>query len=146
MTAEPRRAPRGDCYFPDSTALALAVVTQDLEDIADRAEAWAGEPDVFLWFLDEIADLCVRTASVSSALRDAAPEAVAPLRRMIADAGKRPLRDAQEAGLVRSDLSADEIPVIASLLSAGLNGDLAARQAVSLRTREIVFSGLRAHA
>ena len=146
MTAEPRRAQRGDCYFPDSTALALAVVTQDLEDITDRAEAWAGEPDVFLWFLDEIADLCVRTASVSSALRDAGPEAVAPLRRMITEAGKRPLRDAQEAGLVRADLSADEIPIIANLLSAGLNGDLAERQAVSYRTREIIFSGLRAHA
>ena len=146
MTAEPRRASRGDRYFPDSTALALAVLTQDLEDIADRAEAWAGEPDVFLWFLDEIADLCVRAANLSNALRAAHPEAVAPLQKMIAEAGTRPLRDAQEAGLVRADLSPDEIPIIAKLLGAGLNGDLAERQAVSHRTREIVFSGLRAHA
>jgi AcrR family transcriptional regulator len=146
MTAEPRRAARGDRYFPDSTALALAVLTQDLEDIADRTEAWVGEPDVFLWFLDEIADLCVRAASLSKALRAVAPETVAPLQRMIAEAGKGPLRDAQAAGLVRADLSADEIPMIAKLLGAGLNGDLAERQAVSRRTREIVFSGLRAHA
>jgi hypothetical protein len=146
MTAELHRVSKDDRYFADNAALALAVLTQDLEDIADRTRAWAGEPDVFLWFLDEIADLCVRTASVTGELRASDPDAAAPLKRMIAEAGKGPLRDAQEAGLVRSDLSADEIPIIANLLSAGLDGDLAERRAVSLRTREIIFSGLRAHA
>jgi AcrR family transcriptional regulator len=130
--------------FPDPVALAVAAVAQDVEDLSERTTSWAGEADVFLWFLEEIADLCVRNASVSDGLRSAAPDAMAQLRRMIIDAGSRALHDAQMAGLVRADLKAPDISTIVTLLGAGLSGDLAERQAISLRTREIILSGLRA--
>jgi AcrR family transcriptional regulator len=130
--------------FPDRVDLAVAVLAQEVDDLADRTRSWAGEADVFLWFLDALADLCVRNAAVLEALRSAAPQALAPLRRTLVEAGGRALRDAQMAGLVRADLKAGDILAIATLLGAGLSGDLAERQTVSLRTREIILGGLKA--
>jgi AcrR family transcriptional regulator len=130
--------------FPNRTGLALAVLTQDVGDLADRTKSWAREADVFLWFLEKLADLCVRNAGLADALRSAAPESLAALRRTVVEAGGRALRDAQIDGRVREDVDADDILVIANLLSAGLSGDLVERRAVSLQTREIVLRGLRA--
>jgi AcrR family transcriptional regulator len=130
--------------FPDPIALAVAVLAQDVDDLSDRAKWWAGEADVFLWFLEELADLYVRNASVADALRSVAPEALEPLRRTIVEAGGRALHDAQMAGVVRADLKPGDILTIATQLSAGLSGDFAERQAASLRTREVILSGLRA--
>jgi len=61
------------------------------------------------------------------------------------EVGGRALRDAQVEGLVRADVTPDDIMMIATLLRAGLRGDLAERRALSLRTRAIVLSGLKAH-
>jgi hypothetical protein len=128
----------------DSLPAAAAPLARDVEDLARRARSWGGEADVFLWFVDQLADLSVRHAEVSAGLRTTGPRALAPLNRMIVDAGSRALRDAQAAGLVRGDLRADDILTIARLLSAGLDGDLASRRAVSLRTRSIILDGLKA--
>lgn len=130
--------------FPDRTALATAVLAQNVADLTGRVRSWAGEADVFFWFLDQLADLGVRNAAVLNALRSTAPQALAPLRRAIVEAGGRALRDAQDAGLVRADLEAADIPAIATLLGVGLSGDLAECRPVSVRTREIILSGLRA--
>jgi AcrR family transcriptional regulator len=130
--------------FPNRTGLALAVLTQEVEDLADRTNSWAGEDDVFFRFLQELADLCVRHAGLADALRSAVPEALAPLRDTLVEVGAWALQDAQIEGRVREDVNADDILMIANLLSAGLSGDLAERRVVSLRTREIVLSGLRA--
>jgi len=124
-------------------SLSAAAFARDLEDLADRARSWGGEADVFLWFLDQLADLCVRHAEVSAELRTTAPCALARLRGTIVEAGGRALRDAQAQGLVRNDLRADDILTIARLLGAGLDGDLASRRAVSLRTRSIILDGLK---
>jgi len=132
--------------FPSRIDLALAVLTQEVEDLADRARSWGREADLFLWFLEELADLCVRHAQLAAALRSTAPRALAPLHRTIVEAGGRALRHAQAEGLVRHDLRADDVLTIASLLGAGLDGDLASRRAVSLRTRRIILDGVKAHA
>jgi hypothetical protein len=124
-------------------SLATAPLARDVEDLAGRVASWRGEADVFLWFLDQLADLCVRHAGAAAEPGTAAPCAHAPLRRMIAEAGARALRDAQAEGRVRSDLTADDILTIARLLGAGLDGDLASRQAVSLRTRSLILDGLK---
>jgi AcrR family transcriptional regulator len=130
--------------FPDRTALAAEVLAQEVDNLADRARSWAGEPDVFFWFMEQLADLGVRNAAVLDALRSAAPQALAPFRRSLVEAGGQALRDAQDAGLVRADLTAGDILTIATLLGVGLSGEPAERQAVSLRTREIILGGLKA--
>ena len=133
-----------DRHFPSRVVLTQAVLTQYVEDLADRTRSWAGEADVFLWFVEQLADLFVRTAGLPEALRVTAPETLESLRHTIIEVGGRALRDAQMEGLVRADVTADDIMMITTLLGAGLSGGLAERRAVSLRTREIVLSGLKA--
>lgn len=128
---------------PDRVALSVAALTADVNALADRARSWAGEPDVFLWFMEQLADLGVQKAAVFEALRSAAPQAVAPLRGALVAAGGRALRDAQDAGRVRADLEPGDIPTIAGLLGAGLGEDLAGRHAVNARTRDVILGGLR---
>ncbi len=130
--------------FPNRIDLAVAALRQEVEDLADRTRSWGGEADVFLWFLEQLADLCVRHAEVSAALLSAAPWTLAPLRRTIVEAAGRALRDSQAEGLVRGDLTADDVLTIATLLGAGLSGDLDSRRAISLRTRSIILDGLKA--
>lgn len=127
----------------DRIALAVTALTRDVNDLAGRTRSWAGQADVFIWFLEQLADLCLRNASALDALRSAAPELMAPLGRTIVEAGGRALRDAQDAGLVRADLEAKDILTIATLFGAGLSDDLAERRAVGLR---IILSGLKARA
>jgi AcrR family transcriptional regulator len=131
--------------FPDRAALAAAVLAQNVTDLASRVRSWAGEPDVFLWFLEQLADLGVRDAEVLDLLRSAAPQTLAPLRRTIVQAGSRALHDAQEAGLVRADLKSGDISAIVALLGVGLGGDFAECKSVNSQTREIILNGLRAH-
>lgn len=133
-----------DRHFPNRFALAEAVLTQDVEDLADRTRSWAGEGDVFLWFVEQLADLIVRNADLPTALQQTAPESLESIRRTICEVGGRALHDAQKEGLVRADISADDIMMIVTLLRAGLCGGLAQRRAISLRTREIVLNGLKA--
>lgn len=138
---------RGETAFrsrPDRAALSVAALTADVTALADRARSWSGEPDVFLWFMEQLADLGARKAAVFEALRSAAPQAIAPLRRTLVEAGGRALRDAQGAGLVRADLEPGDILTVAGLLGASLDDDLVERRPVSLRTREIILGGLRA--
>jgi AcrR family transcriptional regulator len=134
-----------DRHFPNRVVLTEAVLTQYVEDLADRTRSWAGEADVFLWFVEQLADFFVRTEGLPDALQATAPETLESLRRTIIEVGGRALRDAQVEGLVRADVTPDDIMMIATLLRAGLRGDLAERRALSLRTRAIVLSGLKAH-
>jgi AcrR family transcriptional regulator len=132
-------------HFPDRVVLTEAVLRQYVEDLADRTRSWAGEADVFLWFVEQLADFFVRVGSLPDVLRAAAPETLESFRHTIIEVGGRALRDAQMEGLVRTDVTQDDITMIAALLGAGLSGGgLAERRAVSLRTRAIVLSGLKA--
>src|SRR5882762_2746314 len=49
-----------DRHFPNRAVLTEAVLTQYVEDLADRTRSWAGEADVFLWFVEQLADFFVR--------------------------------------------------------------------------------------
>lgn len=130
--------------FADRIELALAVLTQEVDDFAERTGARGDGPDAFFQFIEDLAELTVRNASFSGALRLTAPEALAPLRARIVGAGAPTLRSAQEAGLVRTDLEPADIPVISNLLAAALRGDEAERRAVSRRALDLLLDGLRA--
>jgi AcrR family transcriptional regulator len=132
-------------HFPNRVVLTEAVLRQYVEDIAERTRSWAGEADVFLWFVEQLADFFVRVGSLPDALRATAPDVLESFRRTIVEVGSRALRDAQMEGLVRADVTPDDIVMITTLLGAGLHGNLAERRAISLRTRAIVLSGLKAY-
>lgn len=130
---------------PSGATPAVPAFARELAELVTRAASWAGEGDVFLWFIEELADICVRHPGFAQSL-PAAQAISASLRRAVIACGGRALRDAQTAGLVRPDLEEEDLLTIASLLGAGLSGDAAERHATSLRTRMIVLDGLGANA
>ncbi|WP_255567994.1 TetR/AcrR family transcriptional regulator [Brevundimonas sp. PAMC22021] len=133
-------------HFADRTELVLAVLIDGVEDLHRRTVEQGDAPEVFFWFLDELAALLIRNAGLSGVLRTVrSPDALTPLRSKLAEAGAAPLARAQAAGLVRKDLGPMDVRLIATLLASGFqNADAAEREAVSLRTRAIILDGLRA--
>lgn len=133
-------------HFADRTELALAVLIDGVEDLDARTRQQGDAPEVFFWFVEELADLVMRNASLADALRNVrSSDALTPLRQRLMQAGAAPLARAQAAGLVRKELGPMDLRLISALLGAGLQGaDEAERRAVSARTRLIVLNGLKA--
>jgi AcrR family transcriptional regulator len=148
MVAERAGVGRGTLYrhFADRTELALAVLEEEVEDLGRRTAEQGDAPQVFFWFIDQLAEHMIRNASLAGVVRNVrSPDALTPLRQRLMDAGAAPLARAQAAGLVRKDLRPMDIRLIATLLGAGFQGaDEAERRAVSARVRVLVLDGLRA--
>lgn len=148
LIAERAGVGRGTLYrhFTDRTDLALAVLINGIDDLDARTRAQGDGPEVFLWFVEELADLVMHNAGWSDVLRNVlSPDALTPLRQRLTEAGAGPLARAQAAGLVRKDLGPMDVRLIATLLGSGFQGaDEVERRAVSARTRLIVLDGLKA--
>jgi len=146
LVAERAGVGRGTLYrnFANRVELALAVLAQDLENLAERTARQGEAADVFFWFLDELGELSLRNAGIAGALRATAPDALAPLRAVVVRASGPALARAQAAGLVRPDLSPTDIGLVAGLLSAAAAGEESGRAERSRRARDLVLSGLRA--
>ena len=147
LIAEKAGVGRGTLYrhFADRTELALAVLEADVADLGRRTDEQGDDPAVFFWFLDRLAEDMIRNAGLAGLVRNVrSPDALTPLRQSLMEAGAASLRRAQAAGLVREDLRPMDIRLIATLLGAGFQGaDAAEREAVSLRTRDIILDGLK---
>jgi AcrR family transcriptional regulator len=150
LIAEKAGVGRGTLYrhFADRTELALAVLEADVADLGRRTDEQGDDPAVFFWFLDRLAEDMIRNAGLAGLVRNVrSPDALTPLRQSLMEAGAASLRRAQAAGLVREDLRPMDIRLIATLLGAGFQGaDAAEREAVSLRTRDIILDGLKPRA
>ena len=150
LIAEKAGVGRGTLYrhFADRTELALAVLKADVADLGRRTAEQGDDPAVFFWFLDRLAEDMIRNAGLAGLVRNVrSPDALTPLRQSLMEAGAASLRRAQAAGLVREDLRPMDIRLIATLLGAGFQGaDAAEREAVSLRTRDIILDGLKPRA
>ncbi|WP_374322088.1 TetR/AcrR family transcriptional regulator [Brevundimonas sp.] len=147
LIAEKAGVGRGTLYrhFADRTELALAVLEADVADLGRRTDEQGDDPAVFFWFLDRLAEDMIRNAGLAGLVRNVrSPDALTPLRQSLMEAGAASLKRAQAAGLVREDMRPMDIRLIATLLGAGFQGaDAAEREAVSLRTREIILDGLK---
>ncbi len=150
LIAEKAGVGRGTRYrhFADRTELALAVLEADVADLGRRTDEQGDDPAVFFWFLDRLAEDMIRNAGLAGLVRNVrSPDALTPLRQSLMEAGAASLKRAQAAGLVREDLRPMDIRLIATLLGAGFQGaDAAEREAVSLRTRDIILDGLKPRA
>ena len=150
LIAEKAGVGRGTLYrhFADRTELALAVLEADVADLGRRTDEQGDDPAVFFWFLDRLAEDMIRNAGLAGLVRNVrSPDALTPLRQSLMEAGAASLKRAQAAGLVREDLRPMDIRLIATLLGAGFQGaDAAEREAVSLRTRDIILDGLKPRA
>ncbi|NEX94368.1 TetR/AcrR family transcriptional regulator [Caulobacter sp. 17J65-9] len=131
--------------FPERKQLAIAVLVDEMERLADWTRAQGEGPEVFFAFLDQLNDMLARNAGLRDVLHsERSPEALAPLRRALIRAGAEPLARAQAAGLVRPDLQPDDIRVLAAVLGASFPGVADEEHArMDERRRALVLDGLR---
>lgn len=147
LVAEKAGVGRATLYrnFPDRTALALAVFTDELDKLEAALRAQPLTPETFFHFLDELVALQLRNAGLSSALRGiSTSEVLEPLRSRLIRAGEKPLREAQRAGLVRTDIKPSDLRVIASMLSAAQQfNETADRKSMAALAKRLLLDGLR---
>lgn len=131
--------------FADRGELAVAVFAVQLDDLDARTRARGDDPEAFFWFVDELAALLRLNAGLDAALREArSPQALTPMRERLVEAGREPLARAQAAGLVRPDMTVEDIRAIAMILGAGASRpDPAEREAFGIRIRALLLDGLR---
>lgn len=130
--------------FADRSELAAAVFVEQIDDLGRRTHARLDDPEVFLWFLGQLVELMIRSAGLSSAIRDLKDEALAPIRSGLKRAGAEALILSQAAGRVRPDLTVEDIRVIALMLGAPSRTVRAEdRDVLSRRTLELVLDAVR---
>ncbi len=146
LNAEQAGVGRATLYrnFADRSELALAVFLKQIEDLARRTRARLDDPDVFIWFLEQMTRLMLDSAGLSSAIRDLKDEALAPIRQGLKAAGAEALAVSQAAGRVRPDLTVEDIRVLALMLGApSRTAPAKAREALSLRSLALVLDAVR---
>lgn len=149
MIAERAGVGRATLYrnFADRSELALAVFLEQIDDLGRRTQARLDDPEVFLWFLGQMLELMIRSAGLSTAIRDLRDEALAPIRSGLKQAGGEALAVSQAAGRVRPDLTVEDIRVIALMLGAPSRTAAAVdREGLSRRTLELVLDAVRPQA
>lgn len=146
LIAEQAGVGRATLYrnFADRSELALAVFLKQIDDLARRTRARLDDPDVFVWFLEQMTRLMLDSAGLSSAIRDLKDEALAPIRQGLKAAGAEALAVSQAVGRVRPDLTVEDIRVLALMLGApSRTAPAKAREALSLRSLALVLDAVR---
>lgn len=146
LIAEAAGVGRATLYrnFADRSELALAVFLKQIDALAQRTRARLDDPEVFVWFLEQMTALMLDSAGLSGAIRDLADEALAPIRQGLKAAGAEALAASQAAGRVRADLTVEDIRVLALMLGAPSRTVRAEdREALSRRSLALVLDAVR---
>jgi AcrR family transcriptional regulator len=106
-------------HFPTREALLAGLLDGVMEELENAAAAYAHRPGG----LFDLLDFCVRAQQHHVPLVDlvsqtAAPQQMAAMRRRLRRLLAGPLAAAQSAGLVRSDLSVNDVRLLLIMLSA----------------------------
>lgn len=140
-------------HFPTKLDLLTAVLTDRLDQLADRARELAADPDpgaAFVRFFTEVVDGATTKLTIADALsdagvsreRDEAPEAVAQAGERLRQAFGDLLQRAQGSGGIRADVDAPEVyALMVGTSRAVVRARLPA--AVKDRMLAVVFDGLR---
>ncbi|GGK87605.1 TetR family transcriptional regulator [Planomonospora parontospora subsp. parontospora] len=136
-------------HFPTKEALYLAVAIDRIRRLVAEGEALAGtgDPAALFTLLSRMTASGAENAAVKSALaaaefdlRDAAPDAAADLTHQVA----RLLDRARRAGVVRHDVTADEVmAIVAGAFAAIRHAGEDAGQERSAHIAGIILDGLR---
>jgi AcrR family transcriptional regulator len=132
--------------FPDRSALAAALIGEMLERNERIAQEHAGDPDAFFMLLRTVVENVARFHHVSDlAQRDlCAGSALEAHRRRLGELIKGALRDAKSAGLVRADLTIDDVFLVIGMVrgaSQQVDGP-AARAAAASRALTLLLDGI----
>jgi AcrR family transcriptional regulator len=134
--------------FPDLDALIAALAVESIEELERINAEHAGEPDRFFVLLRAIADSAARFHGLASCAQES-PDVASELKALqqrLTDIIKDSLRDAKSAGLVRRDLSFDDVMLLIAMLEGALSreADLAGRAAAASRALALALDGLMA--
>lgn len=133
--------------FPGRTEIALAVLLDDVADLGERF-ARPEAPEAFLDFITALSDRLTRNSALGGVVRAApSPDLLVPLRAALVEAAAPALRVSRDAGVVRADLTLEDIRVLSAMLGAGLhNAAPRERNAIARRTLELVLDAVRGRA
>jgi AcrR family transcriptional regulator len=152
MSAIAKRAGVGQATlyrnFPNRSALAAEIIDEHFERIAALAAEHEGDPDAFFVILRTLIDAIVSMYALAVLARsDAETDSHIRLaRQRLRALLKGPLSDAKAAGLVRRDLSIDDVVLMLAMGRGAMEGlpDAAARSAVAHRVLALLLSGVEA--
>jgi AcrR family transcriptional regulator len=134
--------------FPDRGALVAALAIERIEELERIGAEHAGEPDGFFVLLRAIVDSAARFHGIVDCARDSPHLAseLEPLQERLSAVIKRSLRKAKSAGLVRRDLTVDDVMLLLLMLKGALSreDDAAGRTAAASRVLTLALDGLSA--
>jgi AcrR family transcriptional regulator len=132
--------------FPDRDALIAALSVEWLDELERVGEEHAGEPDGFYVLLRVIVESQARFHGLIDCARESsvAKGELGPLQQRLAALIKRSLRDAKAAGLVRRDLTVDDVVLLMGMVEGALSreADAAGRAAAASRVLALAVDGL----
>ncbi len=151
MTEVARRAGvgQGTLYrnFPDRAELAAAVMGEELDRLERLGVELADDPDAFFILLRSVADSMVRSNAhhlAEFAGRDpAAGSSLEQTLRRLSDIMRGPLHRAKVAGLVRRDLTIDDVVLVVRMARGAIApvDDPAARASAAHRALTLALDG-----
>ncbi len=132
--------------FPDRSALAAALLVEQMERSEQLAVEHAGDSDAFFILLRAMVDSMARFYSLGELAREDAcvGSALDRRRRRFAEVMREPLRDAKAAGTLRCDVTTEDIFLVVAMVKgamAGADGPTA-RAAAGSRALTLVLNGL----
>jgi AcrR family transcriptional regulator len=136
--------------FPDRDALVAALAIESIGALERLGAEHAGEPDAFFFMLRAMVDSAARFHGLAECAQQS-PDAASklePLQRRLTRLIKRPLRDAKAAGLIRRDLSMNDVMLLFAMVEGALSRepDAAGRAAAASRAFALALDGLTAQA
>jgi AcrR family transcriptional regulator len=134
--------------FPNRAALAAEIIDEHVERIAALAAEHEGDADAFFVLLRRLIDgVATLYALAVLARSDAATDShLKRARQGVAALLKAPLGDAKAAGLIRRDVSLDDVFLMLSMSRGAMEAlpDAAARSAVAHRVLTLLLGGVEA--
>jgi AcrR family transcriptional regulator len=132
--------------FPDRSSLAAALLTEHMEDVERLAIEHAGDPDAVFLLLRSIVENMARFYSLGQLAREDAclGSALDRRRRRLGELVKQPLREAKAAGMLRCDVTIDDLFMVVGMVRGAMDGadGAAARAAAGSRALALVLDGL----
>lgn len=132
--------------FPDRDALIAAIGVEWLEELERLGAEHAGEPDAFFVLLRAMVDSAARFHGLADCAQDSPDLAseLEPLYQRLNALIKPSLRAAKAAGLVRRDLSVNDVMLLMAMVEGALSreADAAGRVAAASRVLALALDGL----
>jgi AcrR family transcriptional regulator len=132
--------------FPDRDALLAALSAEQLDRLERFAAEHAGDPDAFFVLVRAIVDTQVRFPGLVDCAREtsAVKALLEPAQQRLVELIRGALRDAKAAGLVRRDLTVDDVFLLVAMVDGALGREVDAtgRAAAASRVLALALDGL----